>query len=68
MFFDIEYLFRQLNMSKQQKCWVDSAIYERAISEPSPKLKHQLRDLPIQELSVDYNHTPPMGYVVPTVV
>lgn len=67
MFFDIEYLFRQLNMSKQQKCWVDSAIYERTISEPSPKLKHQLRDTLTPEFRIDYYHNR-VEYVTPICV
>lgn len=67
MFFDTEYLFRQLNMSKQQKCRVDSAIYERTISEQSPKLKHQLRDALTPEFKIDYNHTR-VEYITPICV
>lgn len=57
-----------VKMQRPQNIWVERACYEYAISKSSPSLKNQLRDLPIQELSVDYNHTPQMGYVVPTVV
>ena len=67
MFFDIEHLFRQLNMSKKQKWRADSAICERTISKPSQKLKHQLRDVLTPEFRIDYNHNR-VEYVTPICV
>lgn len=57
-----------VKMQRPQNIWVERACYEYNISKSSSNLKSQLRDLPIQKLSVNYNHTPPMGYVIPTVV
>ena len=56
------------SVSKPQISWPERAIFGCAISKPFPNLKHQCRDLFLPELSVDYTHTLPEGFVVPTVV